>query len=345
MTEQNALEVRRTEPELTAYETIERVIASGDIGKMDPQSRVAFYWRVCTSMGLNPMTQPFSYLNLDGKVVLYARKDATEQLRRVNGVSVTSLTRERDDEAGIYTVTAHGRLPDGREDEASGVVAIKGLSGMALANSLMKAETKAKRRLTLSLVGLGFLDESEVEGIGETINVDPATGEILSRSKPASLLEAVQRQAEVLATPSGPAEAAVSVSPSEPPASVEPEVVLAGVTVISADGSTTGDLMSDDSIRVEPESFFTMPMTPEASAHVGDEEEPDVDDEVLLAALAPHTLTVAALADLARAGGLGKMAFASAIDCVPADVGKRIEGMTDAQRYDLARSMGMLGAS
>jgi hypothetical protein len=41
----------------------------------------------------------------------------------------------------------------------------------------MKAETKAKRRLTLSLVGLGFLDESETEG-GQTVDVDPETGEV-----------------------------------------------------------------------------------------------------------------------------------------------------------------------
>jgi len=34
--------------------------------------------------------------------------------------------------------------------------------GEALANALMKASTKAKRRLTLSLCGLGFLDETEV---------------------------------------------------------------------------------------------------------------------------------------------------------------------------------------
>jgi hypothetical protein len=34
-----------------------------------------------------------------------------------------------------------------------------------LANALMKAETKAKRRATLSICGLGMLDETEVEDI------------------------------------------------------------------------------------------------------------------------------------------------------------------------------------
>lgn len=328
MTEQNAIAIRPSEPELTPYEVIERVISSGDIARMDPAGRVAFYWRVCESLGLNPMTQPFAYLNLDGKIVLYARKDATEQLRRVNRVSVTSLSRDRDDEAGIYTVTAHGRLPDGREDEASGVVAIKGLSGMALANALMKAETKAKRRLTLSLVGLGFLDESEVEGLGETVAVNPATGQFVQPDKP-SLLEAVQRQAEMLASPAS--ESAIHPTPDAPSVSVrpgEPPAILAE--------------------EPEPEPFFAEPMTVEASAHVTVVPEPEEEDEeaseLMEAILAvAGELTINELADLARVAGMGKRAFASAIDCVPSDVGIRIEKMTGAQRHQLAASMGMLG--
>jgi hypothetical protein len=39
------------------------------------------------------------------------------------------------------------------------------LKGDALANALMKAETKAKRRVTLSLAGLGWLDETEIASI------------------------------------------------------------------------------------------------------------------------------------------------------------------------------------
>jgi hypothetical protein len=48
---------------------------------------------------------------------------------------------------------------------AKGAVNINGLRGEALANALMKAETKAKRRATLSLCGLGMLDETEVSDI------------------------------------------------------------------------------------------------------------------------------------------------------------------------------------
>ena len=53
----------------------------------------------------------------------------------------------------------------GRQDMDMGVTTVKGLSGDALANAYMKALTKAKRRVTLSLCGLGMLDESEIETI------------------------------------------------------------------------------------------------------------------------------------------------------------------------------------
>ena len=44
-------------------------------------------------------------------------------------------------------------------------MSIKGLVGEELANAYMKAETKAKRRVTLSICGLGWLDDSETESI------------------------------------------------------------------------------------------------------------------------------------------------------------------------------------
>src|SRR5690606_24912460 len=49
-----------------------------------------------------------------------------------------------------------------------------------LANAYMKAETKAKRRVTLSICGLGWLDETETETIPDAhrVEVDHETGEI-----------------------------------------------------------------------------------------------------------------------------------------------------------------------
>lgn len=142
-------------------EMMERVIAVGDLASLKPMERAQYYVRVCESVGLNPLTKPFAYITLNGKLTLYALRDCTDQLRKIHSVSVRIVSREMDAD-GVYTVTARATLPNGREDESTGCVHIAGLKGENLANAKMKAETKAKRRVTLSICGLGWLDESEV---------------------------------------------------------------------------------------------------------------------------------------------------------------------------------------
>lgn len=142
---------------------IEAALIQGDLKGLSPEQRVSYYKSVCESVGLNPLTKPFEYITLNGKLTLYAKRDATDQLRTLKGVSITIPSREVLGE--VYVVTARAKDKDGREDESTGAVCITGLKGEALANAYMKAETKAKRRVTLSVCGLGLLDESEVESI------------------------------------------------------------------------------------------------------------------------------------------------------------------------------------
>lgn len=146
---------------------IEQVLLGGDLSKLTPEQRTSYYNRVCETLGLNPLTQPFAYLRLNGKEVLYAKKDATEQLRMLHGVSITEVTSQRVED--VFVVTAKAQNAIGRTDASTGAVAVGALKGEALANALMKAETKAKRRVTLSICGLGLLDETEIE----TIKQDP----------------------------------------------------------------------------------------------------------------------------------------------------------------------------
>lgn len=145
------------------FAAIETLLIQGDLNRLSSEQRVQYYQGVCKSLGLNPLTKPFDYINLQGKLVLYARKDATEQLRKLYKVSITIKAREQLGD--VFAVTANARMPDGREDESVGAVPTLGLKGDNLANALMKAETKAKRRVTLSICGLGILDETEIETI------------------------------------------------------------------------------------------------------------------------------------------------------------------------------------
>jgi hypothetical protein len=161
--------------------TVERVLLHGDLQKLAPAQKVNYYKAVCDSVGLNPLTQPFAYIVLNGKEVLYARREATEQLRKIHKVSIEIRNRELVD--GIYVVTARATLPDGRTDENIGAVPLPEQRGEVRANSMMKAETKAKRRVTLSICGLGMLDETEVESLPIDIAKPP---EAEAPAKPAA---------------------------------------------------------------------------------------------------------------------------------------------------------------
>jgi hypothetical protein len=175
-----------------APETVQQVLLGGDLAKLTPTERVSFYNAVCSSVGLNPLTQPFAYLRLNGKEVLYARKDATEQLRFIHQVSIDPRSFTREVIEGVYIVTATASFPSGRTDVSTGAVPIQGLTGENRANAMMKAETKAKRRVTLSLCGLGMLDETEIETIPGAARVPmPApTVPPLARSTPQAALVA-----------------------------------------------------------------------------------------------------------------------------------------------------------
>lgn len=151
-----------------ADSAVEQIIVHGDLAKLNPADRTRYYLRVCESLGLNPVTRPFDYVTLQGKMQLYARRDCAEQLRKLHKISLHVLSRERLD-GDVYAVRVKASMPDGRCDESEGVVSVAGLKGEALANALMKTETKAKRRVTLSICGLGFIDETELETVADAV--------------------------------------------------------------------------------------------------------------------------------------------------------------------------------
>jgi hypothetical protein len=150
----------------TAGEIMEKVLIRGDLDSFTSAERARYYIRVCQSLGLNPLTKPFDYLMLNGKLTLYALKACTDQLRFIHHVSVSVVGHKEAD--GLLTVHVRARMPDGRQDEDFGVVSLPdSAKGDTRANAIMKAITKAKRRATLSLCGLGMLDETEIETIPE----------------------------------------------------------------------------------------------------------------------------------------------------------------------------------
>lgn len=153
----------------TLGEEVERVLMKGDLSTLNEEKRLAYYNAVCESLGLNKLTRPFDYLTLNNKLTLYATKSCTDQLRFIHKISIEIVSRDKIGD--VYVVAARARNAEGRMDESTGAVALGKAFGDNLANLYMKAETKAKRRVTLSICGLGLLDESEVDSITPTVGV------------------------------------------------------------------------------------------------------------------------------------------------------------------------------
>lgn len=177
-----------------APETIEKVLLNGDLKALRPAERINYYNSLCESLTMNPLTRPFDYLDLNGRLVLYPNKGGGEQLRQIRKVSIQITAREKIGD--VYVVTARARLPDGREDEATGAVEITNVRGEKLANAYMKAETKAKRRVTLSICGLNMVDDSEVDSIEGARRV--------SREEAESMPTATYQEREVAPTAPAP---------------------------------------------------------------------------------------------------------------------------------------------
>jgi hypothetical protein len=178
-------------------EKLEKALVGGDLKDLSTSERLAYYNAVCNSLKLNPLTKPFEYITLNNKLVLYAKKDCTEQLRKLDSISLKIVARELVD--GIYIVTAQATTPDGRTDESIGAVSVEGIKGDMKANATMRAETKSKRRVTLSICGLGMLDESEIETIPN------------ARVKQPELIQEEQKQIDVGGNPMNTREAQAHV--------------------------------------------------------------------------------------------------------------------------------------
>jgi hypothetical protein len=146
----------------TAGEIIEDLIIKGDLAKLTAEQRATYYVSVCKSLGLNELTKPFDYITLSGKLTLYANRTCADQLRKINGISLEIASQKIIND--ILTVHVKARDRDGREDEDIGAVPFPDtLRGDARANQILKAVTKAKRRVTLSISGLGWFEDAEVD--------------------------------------------------------------------------------------------------------------------------------------------------------------------------------------
>lgn len=192
----------------TQGRVIESLVLRGDLSGLAPQDRARFYVQMCENLGLNPNAQPFAFLRLNGKEVLYATRGATDQLAAIHRINREIIEGPKViDLAGTKLVYAVCKAshPNGRVETATATVPLADPM-----NVLMKCETKAKRRATLSILGLGLLDEMELETIPANVQ-EPGGGVDLSQY--ARAVDPVAQEA-----PPKDAEVACDPSPEEIPA-------------------------------------------------------------------------------------------------------------------------------
>jgi hypothetical protein len=184
-----ALARRQHPSQLALPERMETALMMGDFSALTVHERLQYQKTLCKTLGLNPLTRPFEYIRFrnrdddeegaeptEGKMVLYARADCAAQLRKIHRVAVKVGRRELVGE--FYEVEADASIGRDRTDSAIGVVWMKkwkkqrekqsilvDLQGREKANAMMRAETKAKRRVTLSICGLHMLDQSELQDL------------------------------------------------------------------------------------------------------------------------------------------------------------------------------------
>lgn len=164
----------------TGTRVIESIVLRGDLSGLGPTERAKFYTQMCEGLGLNPHSQPFAFLRLNGKEILYATRGATDQLAAIHKLNREIVDGPKViDLAGTKLVYAVCRatLPNGRVETSTATVPL-----VDPVNVLMKCETKAKRRATLSILGLGVLDEMELETIPASVQ-EPGGGVDLSRDE------------------------------------------------------------------------------------------------------------------------------------------------------------------
>jgi hypothetical protein len=180
---------KKREP-LTLAAAVEKVLILGDLAELQPEQRIQYYNVMCKSLRLNPFTRPFDYIvfrekrddeeddqqdERKGKLTLYANKNCAEQLRMLHHISVVRGTKKRVVSEEFASTELDVMDKTGRTDSGIGIVYLHKysrknkrmyrLTGQQLANAIMKSETKAKRRATLSICGLGFMDELDLEGV------------------------------------------------------------------------------------------------------------------------------------------------------------------------------------
>lgn len=228
MTNENqALETTKTHlPEIpsdVSAAAMEMAVGMGDFSRFTPADCLRYLNAVCLAVGLNPLTLPIRIMEIDARKVMYATAECAAQLRSRDNVTIKVLDEKV--EHGCYVVRVIAKLPNGREQENVGVLSVlepaqlvewqagrkswvknpragQQFEGQAWANAVMKCHTKAARRATLAICGLGLPDEpdDDLKGVKQA-HVESVTETETSQDRAEALNSIVQTPVEAEVIP------------------------------------------------------------------------------------------------------------------------------------------------
>lgn len=147
-----------------AKEILFQVVTGGDTSAMTVDQKLEYYRVMCNKVDIDPALTPFIFIKTKNGERLYASKSLTNQLGMKKMVSCTNTKQEMI--SGIFVANYRATTPDGRVTDEVGAVSVDGIVKDDLANCIMKAHSKAKRRAVLSHCGLGMLSEDETDTMG-----------------------------------------------------------------------------------------------------------------------------------------------------------------------------------
>lgn len=137
--------------------------AGKDTTSLSRDDRAALLVGLARKLGLNPLSGAVMFLKTNGRETLYVTKQGTDQIaarerlkrETIRGPEIVAMEGKK-----LVLCQVRASHPDGRSEVSTATMLLADV-----VNDLMKCETKAKRRATLSVCGLGLLAEDEIETI------------------------------------------------------------------------------------------------------------------------------------------------------------------------------------
>lgn len=175
--------IKKEDYEKLTAKDYQKVLLEKDLAPLSVEKQTSFMLQNCEHLGINPIVRPFELIKFNGKHVLYLTASGCENIASNLAISFKILKKEIDKENGIASIEIEGVVPamNGKPERRDvstaylpiGIASLKDgsmkiFTGLEFANTMMKLETKARRRLIIRLAGLrDEVYETEETLVGE----------------------------------------------------------------------------------------------------------------------------------------------------------------------------------